>query len=57
MRTFLYGPTAMESLDDLDSAWTRPRAFNLSTTYTTINTISFITMVVRESHTVTQTEG
>lgn len=46
MRAFLYGPSAINSLDELDTVRTRPRAYKLNTQYTTINTISFITMIV-----------
>jgi len=57
MRAFLYGPSAIKSLDDLDTVRTRPRAFKLNTQYVTINTISFIAMIVRELLTNVRTDG
>lgn len=48
MRAFLYGPSAIRSLDDLNATKSRPRAYTLNVQYTTISAISFFTMVVRD---------
>ena len=57
MRAFLYGPSAIKSLDDLDTIRTRPRAYKLHTQYTTINTVSFITMIMRGQLAIMRAEG